>query len=247
MVSITVLGNHPPDLSTASASPSVGKPPLLVHFDASGVTDPDGNKFTLSWDFGDKSPVSSTAKVDHTYSTEGTYIATLTAQDDGTPAVPPATRSFTIKATSVPITNQPPDCAAATITPLEGKAPLTVTLDASGCKDPDGDALTFLWHVPTSMMTEDTYTTAQATATLAKPGVLTVKLDATDSAAQPMTTTREFTVKVADETGVVPGGGGGSMLMGGCTIGATASAALSLPLLVVLGLLIWRGRRRPRG
>ncbi|MBI5543955.1 MAG: PKD domain-containing protein, partial [Deltaproteobacteria bacterium] len=101
MVSIQVNGNRPPDLSSASANPLTGQPPLLVHFDATGVTDPEGDEVTVTWDFGDGSTISVARAVDHTYSQTGSYTAALRAQDDGLPAAGPSTTTFTIEVGAV--------------------------------------------------------------------------------------------------------------------------------------------------
>ena len=99
-------------------------------------------------------------------------------------------------------------------------------------------------------MTEDTFTSAWAEATLTKPGEFTIKLDVTDSAPDALTATSEFTVTVTDGD---PGGSGG--LSGGCDVtalGLTAHgasrglAAAALPLPVLLVLLWRRGRRAAR-
>ncbi|MGC4115068.1 MAG: PKD domain-containing protein [Myxococcales bacterium] len=75
VLTIRVTGNEKPDISTASASPTAGPAPLVVHFDATGVTDPDGDAVAITWDFGDGSAVSHQAAVDHTYPTAGTFTA----------------------------------------------------------------------------------------------------------------------------------------------------------------------------
>ena len=61
------------------------------------ASDPDGSIASLSWDFGDGSPVSTGAAVTHTYAAVGTYTVTVTATDD-LGAVASATRTVTVKA-----------------------------------------------------------------------------------------------------------------------------------------------------
>ncbi len=78
---ITVIGagNNPPNASI-SASPTSGDAPLVVSFDGSGSTDPDGDSLTYSWDFDDgTNGIGET--VSHTFSNVGTYTVTLTVND----------------------------------------------------------------------------------------------------------------------------------------------------------------------
>jgi MYXO-CTERM domain-containing protein len=242
IVSIDVRGNNPPDVSTASANPLFGPVPLTVHFDASSVTDPDGNNVTVEWDFGDGSATSSAVTVDHVYPNVGAVTAHLTATDDfSTPAS--ATRSFVINPGGGPILNQAPDCTAATVTPLQGSAPLMVTLDATGCTDPEGNGMTYLWRIQTSLTTEDQIDTATGyyeftEDSWTQDGVVTITLRVTDDAAQPMSTSREFVVTVG-------AGGGGYELKGVvCMAGATGPGAPGVAALMAAGLALGLRRRR---
>jgi len=68
-----------------TANPTSGPSPLAVDFDASGSSDPDiGDTLTsYLWDFGDGSPTQSTTPTTtHTYSTKGTYIASVRVEDN---------------------------------------------------------------------------------------------------------------------------------------------------------------------
>lgn len=71
--------DHPP-VAGFTLSPAQGYAPLAVSFDASSSYDPDGDKLTFSWDFGDGTGgVGRT--VEHTYSSAGTYTVTLRVVD----------------------------------------------------------------------------------------------------------------------------------------------------------------------
>jgi len=72
--------NQPP-VARASATPTVGEAPLLVNFDSSGSSDPDGVITASTWDFGDGNS-STSPNPAHTYATPGTFVATLTVTDD---------------------------------------------------------------------------------------------------------------------------------------------------------------------
>jgi uncharacterized repeat protein (TIGR01451 family) len=73
---ISPTGPFPPTAS-ASATPSSGAGPLTVDFSSAAASDPYGKPLTEAWDFGDGSPVSTAADPVHTYTTPGTYTATL--------------------------------------------------------------------------------------------------------------------------------------------------------------------------
>ncbi|GAB3845005.1 hypothetical protein GCM10027610_060440 [Dactylosporangium cerinum] len=83
-------GNRAPT-AVASANRTSGAAPLAVTFSSSGSSDPDGGALTYSWAFGDGG-TSTAANPAHTYTTNGSYVATLTVRDPqgatGTASVP---------------------------------------------------------------------------------------------------------------------------------------------------------------
>jgi len=242
VVVITVGGatNHPPDVSTASASPLFGPAPLVVAFDGSGVRDVDGDAVTLTWDFGDSSSVSHQAAVSHTYDHDGEFFALLTAQDDGQPPAH-ATRQFRIAVTD----NRPPDVEAAVVAPLTGPAPLAVNFDATPCTDPDGDTFSFRWNISidTTVAIESASPTAQHT--FVDPGQYDATITLVDDGTPPLEVSKHFTVVVTypdppttpEVVALVPDG---------C---ACTAAARPAPLVALLGcglcaLVLARRRRR---
>ncbi|TXS32288.1 DUF1080 domain-containing protein [Streptomyces sp. ms191] len=72
-------GGHSP-VAEASANRTSGTAPLKVAFSSAGTTDADGDALAYSWDFGDGT-TSAEAAPTHTYRTNGTYVATVTARD----------------------------------------------------------------------------------------------------------------------------------------------------------------------
>ncbi len=68
-------------VAAAAADPSSGTAPLQVSFSSAGSHDPDGSIVTYAWDFGDGGS-SSLANPAHTYTTPGSYTATLTVTDN---------------------------------------------------------------------------------------------------------------------------------------------------------------------
>jgi glucose/arabinose dehydrogenase/regulation of enolase protein 1 (concanavalin A-like superfamily) len=77
---IYTTGPFPP-VASVSSSPNAGLAPLTAQFSSAGSSDPYGLPLTYSWDFGDGSPVSTDANPSHTYTTTGTYTATLTVSN----------------------------------------------------------------------------------------------------------------------------------------------------------------------
>ena len=69
-------------VAVASATPTSGIAPVAVAFDGRGSSDPDGSIASYAWSFGD-SATGSGATITHTYSSPGTYTATLTVTDNG--------------------------------------------------------------------------------------------------------------------------------------------------------------------
>ncbi|MEW2134203.1 PQQ-dependent sugar dehydrogenase [Streptomyces sp. NPDC005435] len=70
---------HSP-VAKAAADKTSGQAALKVRFSSAGTTDQDGDTLTHHWDFGDGSS-STAANPTHTYRKNGTYTATLTAED----------------------------------------------------------------------------------------------------------------------------------------------------------------------
>ncbi|MFI1937351.1 ThuA domain-containing protein [Streptomyces purpureus] len=67
-------------VAEATANKTSGTAPLRVTFSSAGTSDADGDTLTYHWNFGDGT-TSTTANPTHTYRTNGTYVATVTARD----------------------------------------------------------------------------------------------------------------------------------------------------------------------
>ncbi|MEV5853546.1 ThuA domain-containing protein [Streptomyces anulatus] len=67
-------------IAEAAANKTSGTAPLKVKFSSAGTADGDDDPLTYAWDFGDGSK-STAANPTHTYKKNGTYTATLTAED----------------------------------------------------------------------------------------------------------------------------------------------------------------------
>ncbi len=94
--SVTVQSSQPtntaPTITSGSATPTTGVPPLSVAFTVA-ATDADNDTLTYAWDFGDGSAASTQQNPTHSYATAGSYTAKVTVSDGkgGT-----ASRSFPI-------------------------------------------------------------------------------------------------------------------------------------------------------
>lgn len=95
--------------------------------------------------------------------------------------------------------NQGPT-ASFTVTPLEGEAPLTVNLDASGSTDADGQIQTYLWDLgdgatATSVTLQHTY----------GAGNFTIRLTVTDDSGASGSTEQAISVRSAEASGSISG------------------------------------------
>ena len=78
------LSNLPPVVEV-SATPTWGMAPLRVQFDASRSFDPEGDPFTVHWDFGDGF-IGAGALVARTFTVPGTYQVTVTLRAERGPS-----------------------------------------------------------------------------------------------------------------------------------------------------------------
>ncbi len=77
--SLSPITSSPP-VAAFFAAPVFGTVPLLVNFDASASTDPDGDPITYTWDFGDGATATGITP-SYTYTVPGSYLVTLTVSD----------------------------------------------------------------------------------------------------------------------------------------------------------------------
>ncbi len=111
--------------------------PYQVEVDASGSRDRDAGQVQwYHWSFGDGSGVTRTrSKIfQHSYSQAGTYTITLKVEDD---------EGGTDSTQQVISTNNQAPLAVLQVSPLSGKAPLTVNYTATNSTDPDGQVVSY--------------------------------------------------------------------------------------------------------
>lgn len=130
---VVVVANAPP-VAAMSATPTAGKAPLTVNFNAGASSDPDGGVASYRFDFGDGAVLGPQAAptATHVYGT-GTWKARLLVTDNrgGTDTLN----------TALTVAVSPPNVtpvARLVLDPASGPAPLSVTANASTSTDADG-------------------------------------------------------------------------------------------------------------
>ena len=136
--SVVSAGNQAPTAVTSNSAPLTGPGPLTVNFSSAGSSDPDGTVASYNWNFGDGTS-STIANPSHTYSTLGTYTATLKVTDNSGVISAPASVTVTVNANKVPV------AVASNSAPLTGPAPLAVAFSSAGSNDPDGTIASYSW------------------------------------------------------------------------------------------------------
>ena len=138
------LDENVPPTADLDATPIRGDVPLLVEFDATGSSDPDGDISTYFWDFGDGTTLADgIAEPSHVYTADGAYDVELTVIDnDG--ATDTTTATITVDEADTPGNDSP--TAEFTVSPDRGDAPLLVDFDAGSSSDPDGTVEMYYWE-----------------------------------------------------------------------------------------------------
>ncbi|MEA1787736.1 PKD domain-containing protein, partial [Arenibacter sp. GZD96] len=186
----STTGNQAP-VAVATANPLSGDAPLTVNFTGSTSTD-DVAVTSYVWDFGDGSPIVSTADPVHTFTVAGVFEVTLTVEDaEGLSDV--STISITVNS---PLANQPP-VAVASATPLSGDAPLTVNFTGSTSTD-DVAVTSYVWDFGDGTSS----TEPNPTHTFTTVGVFNVTLMVQD--VDGLSDTATITITVIDPTGNQP-------------------------------------------
>jgi PKD domain len=160
------------------SQPPNGAPPFAVTLDGSGSSDPDSGDTVASYtfSFGDGSqPVTQTsAMINHTYTTAGQYSATLKVTD--------SRGKVSSNTGLVNIVVNTPPTAALSASPTSGKAPLSVSFNASASSDPDaGDTIasySFNFGDGSATVTQSTATVSH---TYSSKGTYTARVAVQDS------------------------------------------------------------------
>jgi PKD repeat protein len=185
-----VQGSTPLSAS-ATGSPSTGNAPLSVNFTgaATGGTAP----YTYNWTFGDGA-TSTAQNPSHTYSSAGTYTATLTITDGSSPAKT-ATSQVTTNVSAV----GNPLAASASATPTSGQVPLSVGF--TGTATGGTPNYSYSWDFGDGT----TSTTQNPSHTYSTAGTYTAKLTVSDSASPANTASSTVTITASPIAATVPG------------------------------------------
>jgi outer membrane protein assembly factor BamB len=141
---LSAPANQPP-VAVLTADPLLGDIPMVVQFDASASSDPDGEIVKYEWDWDGMQngwewhDSGATATVEHTFEEIAEY-STVVRVTDNEGALDLA--SVQIMATAPG--NDPP-VAMLVADPISGNAPLMVSFDASGSFDVDGEIVKYEW------------------------------------------------------------------------------------------------------
>jgi len=190
-----------PLTASATGSPTSGQAPLTVSFtgSATGGTSP----YSYRWTFGDGGS-STSQNPSHTYSSVGSYTATLTVTDSQSAT---NSKSLTITATSAPSHH----VATASALPTSGQAPLTVNF--TGSATGSAPRCSYSWNFGDG----GTSSTQNPSYTYSAVGTYTATLTVTDSVSANATATININVttmtsanlSLAAQTGApAPGQGG---------------------------------------
>jgi PKD repeat protein len=185
MITGTVVptGTKSAPQAAITATPLSGTAPLNVSLSAVGSTDADGTIVSYSWNSGNGSSASGMT-AGFTYSTPGTYSATLTVTDND---------GLVGTATATIVVNSPPNVlptAVASANVTSGPAPLAVTFSSAGSVDPDGSIASYSWNFGDGTSS----TSASPTKTYTTPGNYVATLTVTDNAGGKGTATVNISV-----------------------------------------------------
>jgi PKD repeat protein len=119
------------------AEPTQGLAPLTVEFDGTDSYDPDGVIRRYEWNF-DDGDEGTGSRIDHTYTTGGTYEATLTVVDKRGGRTSASVEIHVRGSNELPV-------AAFSAYPSPAYPHQTVRFDAAASYDPDGEIKSYQW------------------------------------------------------------------------------------------------------
>ena len=132
-------------------------------------SDPDSDKLTYSWDFGDGKTQEGLSKLSHKYEKGGEFVVRVTVSDGRSTNCSTASDTIKVRVNRPPVADAGPNfvCCVNAISNFDG----------SGSSDPDGDTLTYHWDFGDGATDEGSKVTHKYT----KPGKYKVTLKVTDN------------------------------------------------------------------
>lgn len=179
--------NHDPesDYTYTPGTPQAGD---VTEFNATQSGDSDGGITTYEWDFNNDGTVDATGELaNHTYSTPGMYIASLTVTD--------AEGATDTTEKTIHVENSNGNQLPVSAFKYEPRNPLPneqVTIDAASSYDPDGTISSYEWDFNSDGTPDSTGETV--THTFSATGTYEVTLTTTDSDGDSTTTTKNVEV-----------------------------------------------------
>jgi PKD repeat protein len=175
----TGIAQNSPPVADFTMTPDNGMAPLSVSLDANSST---GSIVSYNWSSSDRQ-VATGSSATFSFNQAGTYTITLTVTDDNG-------NNNSLNKTITVTENYPP-VAAFTMTPDNGMAPLTVSLDASASTDQDGVIQDYNWSSDDGQMA----TGSSATFSFNQAGTYTINLTVTDNDGNTATTSQTIIVE----------------------------------------------------
>jgi PKD repeat protein len=208
-----------PPVASFTYAPATVYVTMVVRFDGSGSSDPDGPVVSWAWTFGDGA-VGSGMTATHAYARKGTFTVALTV-GDSRGVTDRTTRGLTVGNRAPQITSSNPDLGPVVIASGVNR---TFSVVAS---DPDRDVLTYTWRVDGVVVggNDTAYTFLRA------PGNHAVNVTVSDGS---LATWREWAVIVS-----APGGGTTAS-----ALPWIAGVLLGVALLFLILFAWWRRRKR---
>ena len=170
--SVSVFVQNTPPTAAWTSSPTPGKVGQAMTFDGSTSADAGGSIASYTWSWGDGTPNTTVATptTQHTFTTSGQHLVTLTVTDnDGAPS---GGNSKLVRVNAPPTANF-------TATPNPSLLGELVTFNAASSTDGDGTIATYQWDLDGDGTFDATG--ASVTHTYGTPGDVNVKLRVTDN------------------------------------------------------------------
>ena len=137
---LNVTVNTPPVAKISIDGPAIIGHGQVLNLDGNSSYDADGDRLSFNWSFGDDSENRHDEYTSHIFNDSGRYTVVLEVFDGI------ARDNDTVEIEVILSANRPP--VVLITSPKEGAEyhwNESITFDASGSRDPDGDALSFLW------------------------------------------------------------------------------------------------------